>query len=185
MIDYQAIINKFYTPHTDVWDTLVGHSEAVARLAVSIVDAHPELRADRDFVVEGAMLHDIGICRTNAPGIFCFGEAEYICHGMLGRQMLDELGLPRHALVCEHHTGAGISVDDIISQNLPLPQRDMLPTTVEEEIICYADKFFSKSKKLDEQKSFDKVLASLEKFGQPTVDRFLKLHKKYKFGQIV
>lgn len=184
MIDYQSIINKFYIPDTDVWHVLVEHSKAVAQLAVAIVDAHPECGADRDFVFEGAMLHDIGICKTNAPGIFCFGEYDYICHGMLGRQMLDELALPRHALVCEHHTGAGISKDDIMTQNLPLPQRDMLPVTVEEEIICYADKFFSKSKKLDEQKPLEKVMASLQKFGQPSVDRFLNLHKKYNFGQI-
>ena len=178
MIDYQSIIDTYYTPNTDIWITLVEHSKAVARLAVSIADAHPELHADRDFVFEGAMLHDIGIFQTNAPGIFCHGEADYICHGILGRQLLDSLGLPRHALVCEHHTGAGITRDEIISQQLPLPERDMLPTTIEEEIICYADKFFSKSHTLDQQKPLDKVIASLQKFGQPSVERFIQMHSR-------
>ncbi len=59
--------------------------------------------------------------------------------------MLEAEGLPRHALVCERHTGAGLTVDDIISQRLPLPLRDMTPQTLEERLICYADKFYPRA----------------------------------------
>ena len=59
------------------------------------------------------------------PGHPVRGRASYICHGVEGRRMLEAEGLPRHALVCERHTGAGLTVDDIISQRLPLPLRDM------------------------------------------------------------
>ena len=32
----------------------------------------------------------------------------------------------------------------IESNHLPIPHRDMLPVSVEEQVICYADKFFQK-----------------------------------------
>ena len=53
-------------------------------------------------------------------------------------------GFPRHALVCERHTGAGISLQSIIDQQLPVPHRDMVPVSLEEQVICFADKFFFK-----------------------------------------
>ena len=90
------------------------------------------------------MLHDIGIFLTDAPGIFCFGDKPYICHGYLGADLLREEGFPRHALVCERHTGAGISAESIIKQDLPIPHREMLPVSMEEQVICFADKFFQK-----------------------------------------
>ena len=76
-----------------------------------------------------------------------------------------------HALVCERHTGAGLSLQDIEEQNLPVPHRDMLPVSLEEEIICFADKFFSKTK-LDKEKSLEKARKSVEKHGGNGVQRF-------------
>ena len=111
---------------------LVRHSEAVSQKALSIAKAHPELEADLTFLEEAAMLHDIGIVKTDAPGIECYGTEPYICHGILGAAMLRDEGLPRHARVCERHTGAGLLCEDIIGQNLPLPHHDFLPETIEE-----------------------------------------------------
>ena len=132
MLDIDNLIRQYYSPGTPLYDTLVIHSRQVAdlavRLAVRYNDLHPAIDPlDIDFVREAAMLHDIGICRTDAAGIHCHGTEPYICHGILGAEMLRQHGLPRHALVCERHTGAGLSLDDIISQNLPLPHRPMLP----------------------------------------------------------
>ena len=45
----------------------------------------------------------------------------------------------------KRHTGAGLTKKEIIEQELPLPQQDFLPETTEEKLICYADKFFSKT----------------------------------------
>ena len=56
------------------------------------------------------MLHDIGIIRCNAPGIQCFGNEPYICHGRIGAEMLRAEGFPHHARVCERHTGRGLLV---------------------------------------------------------------------------
>ena len=117
------------------------------------------------------MLHDIGIIHTNAPGIYCHGNEPYICHGILGRAMLDDMGLFRHALVCERHTGTGLSVSEIEQQGLPLPHRNLLPQSIEEKIVCYADKFFSKSHP-HAVRSVEVARSKLVKFGEETVARF-------------
>ena len=143
----------------------------MADKALWIADRHPELQADRTFLYEGAMLHDIGIFLTDADGIHCHGSHPYICHGYLGADLLRSEGFPRHALVCERHTGAGLSLEQIVSQALPVPHREMLPLSIEEQIICFADKFFSKTK-LDKEKSVEKARKSLERYGEAGVARF-------------
>ena len=60
---------------------------------------------------------------------------------------------------------------EIIEQKLPLPQIDLIPETIEEKIICFADKFFSKTK-LDTEKTVQQVRISLKKFGDDSVKRF-------------
>ena len=134
---------------------LLVHSRSVTDKALALAKKHPELDLDLNFIEEAAMLHDIGIFLTDAPDIQCFGTHPYICHGYLGADLVRKEGFPRHALVCERHTGAGLSLQDIEEQNLPVPHRDMLPVSLEEEIICFADKFFSKTK-LDKEKSLER-----------------------------
>ena len=177
-MDYQAIINKYYPEDNELRHILLVHSRAVADKALTIADRHPELSLDRQFIEEAAMLHDIGIVRCNAPGIQCFGTEPYICHGRIGAEMLRAEGFPRHARVCERHTGAGITRSQIIVQKLPLPQQDFLPETIEEKVICYADKFFSKSH-LDEEKTIEQAIASLSKFGEEGVARFREWVKMF------
>ena len=122
------------------------------------------------------MLHDIGIFKCDAAGIQCFGIEPYICHGRIGAELLRSEGFPRHARVCERHTGAGITKAQIIAQNLPLPQQDFLPETMEEKVICYADKFFSKTH-LDREKTIEQAEKSLSKFGDEGVLRFREWEK--------
>lgn len=170
-MDYRAIIDKYYPEDNELKHILVVHSRSVADKALSIVDAHPELCADREFVEEAAMLHDIGIFECDASGIYCFGSKPYICHGTIGSELMRAEGFPRHAWVCERHTGAGLSLADIERQNLPVPHRDLLPVTIEEQIVCFADKFFSKTK-LDKEKSVEQAFLSVAKFGEEGAERF-------------
>ncbi|MBF1511775.1 HDIG domain-containing metalloprotein, partial [Prevotella pallens] len=159
-MDYQAIINQYYPEENKLKHILLVHSRSVANKALAIVDQHPELHIDRQFVEEAAMLHDIGIFKCNAPGIQCFGNAPYIQHGRIGAELLRNEGYPQHARVCERHIGAGLTKKEIIEQELPLPQQDFLPETTEEKLICYADKFFSKTH-LDIEKTFEQAVKSL------------------------
>lgn len=171
-MDYQKIIDKYYPEANRLRDILILHSRQVADRALRICNAHPEMGLDRQFVEEAAMLHDIGIFRCDAPGIACHGTEPYICHGRIGAELLRSEGYERHARVCERHTGAGLSAREIEQQNLPLPHRDFLPETIEEKIICYADKFYSKSH-LDRCKTLPQAEKTISRFGDEGLQRFL------------
>ena len=134
------------------------HSRQVADRCLAIVAKHKELPVDVQFMEEAAMLHDIGIYRCDAPGIHCHGTEPYLRHGPIGGEILRAEGLPRHARVAERHTGTG------------LPGYE--PETLEEQIICYADKFYSKSR-LDRVLTVAETAQSLEKFGHDGVLKFL------------
>ena len=127
---HNQIIDKYYPEDNDLRNILITHSTLVMQRAVRICDAHPELHIERQFVIEAAMLHDIGIFRCHAPSIHCMGDEPYICHGRIGAELMRAEGYPRHARVCERHTGAGLTKHDIISQKLPLPEEDFLPETI-------------------------------------------------------
>ena len=168
---WMGVIDKYYSNNPPLKSLLLLHSTLVVRKALYIVDAHPELGADRSFVEEAAMLHDIGIFLTNAEPIHCFGKYHYLCHGYLGADLLRKEGLPRHALVAERHTGTGLTLKQILERDLPLPHRDMVPVSIEEKIVCFADKFFSKTRP-EEEKTVQQAKNSLAKFGQEGVDIF-------------
>ena len=202
-MDFNRIINKYYPEENALKRILLVHSRAVADKALQICDAHPELHLDRQFVEEAAMLHDIGIFRCDAPGIECFGTEPYVCHGQIGAEIMRKEGFPRHARVCERHTGAGLTVAEILSQHLPITippppsvntsakqekcshstlrtphssiYEPFLPETLEEQLICYADKFFSKTRP-ELEKTVEQAERSLAKFGEEGVRRFQHWH---------
>ena len=172
-MDYKAIIDKYYPEDSKLKKLLLKHSRCVADKALQIADRHPELNADRAFLEEAAMLHDIGVCRTDAPGIECFGTEPYIRHGIIGAEMMRNEGYPRHARVCERHTGTGITRQAIEERQLPLPAADYLPETIEEQMVSYADKFFSKSHP-ERVRTVEQTAQSLAKFGEDGVRKFMQ-----------
>ncbi|MBR6142022.1 MAG: HDIG domain-containing protein [Bacteroidaceae bacterium] len=172
------LIHKYCEGNEALERLLLKHSTDVAQRALKIAKAHPELKADEKFLWEAAMLHDIGCVRTDAPAIFCYGTEPYIRHGILGAEILHSEGLPRHARVAERHTGTGLTASEIIHQNLPLPHRDFKPESIEEQIVCYADKFYSKTRP-DIEKTPEQALRSLEKFGSEGLDVFKDWMKQF------
>jgi uncharacterized protein len=169
------IIDKYYLSGSEIHYILLKHSEQVKNKALEIATKHPELNLDIQFVAEAAMVHDIGIFKCNAPRIHCHGLHEYIEHGYLGAEIMLQEGFPRHALVCERHTGVGLSLEMIQKKLLPLPQRDMLPVSYEEQLICYADKFYSKTQ-LDEEHSLERIRKYLNRYGEEEVLKFNEWH---------
>ena len=163
-MDYQAIIDKYYPQDDILRRLLIKHSRQVADRALLIRDKHKELAVDRSFVEEAAMLHDIGIFRCDAPSIYCYGTEPYLKHGPIGGEILRQEGFPRHARVAERHTGTG------------LPGYE--PETLEEQIICYADKFYSKSHP-DRVLTVSEAAKSLEKFGSEGVKKFLSWAERF------
>lgn len=199
-MDYLALLHRYYPEDNALRRMLLHHSRQVCARALQIVERHPELGANRNLVEAGAMLHDIGIFLTDAPGIHCHGTAHYILHGSLGAQLLrneakqlkkekqQEEQLKEEQLqaiqlqeelhfyealarICERHTGTGLTRQTIIERGLPDPHQDLLPETIEEQIICYADKFYSKSH-LERERTIPQTLQSLEKFGDEGVEKF-------------
>jgi len=178
--DPLAVIRKYYPPESLAYEILTEHSGRVAEKALKVADSVSHLSPDRTFLKEAAMLHDIGIFMTDQPSLGCFGDEEYICHGYLGRELLEREGLPLHALVCERHTGVGLTAADIEQYDLPLPRRDMMPLSLEEKIICYADKFYSKNAaSLGVEKPVEKVRAEMAGYGDAILERFEELHSLF------
>lgn len=154
---------------------LLHHSRQVRDHALKVAEAHPELPIDRQLLAEGAMLHDIGVVLCDAPGIHCHGSHPYIEHGQLGAQILladfsqnwdhcEPYFALKLAHICNHHTGTG------------LPGRE--PDTLEEEIICYADKFYSKSHP-ERVRTPEQTAQSLSKFGEEGVKKFWEWHQRF------
>ncbi len=167
-----TLLEKYFTSQSAL-TVILAHSRLVSAKALQVADylALPDI--DRQFVAEAALLHDVGVCRTVAAGIGCHGTEPYIRHGILGREILEAEGLPRHAMVCERHIGVGLTVEDIRAQRLPLPERDMSPVTLEERIICFADLFYSKGPGgAHIEKTPEAVRNKLASFGADKVDIF-------------
>lgn len=167
------IIEKYYNRNSKLYNILLDHSNSVTEKALEIAQKHPELGIDTQFVREATMLHDVGIFMTNAPSIECFGSDPYMAHGYIGHDLLMKEGYPKHALVCERHTGAGLTLDEIVTQNLPIPHREMMPISIEEQVICFADCFFSKTN-LGKEKPIDKIVSKLARYGARSPKQFLE-----------
>ena len=163
-MDYLSIINKYYPADDELRRVLLQHSRQVADRCLQIVKKHRELPVDLQFLEEAAMLHDIGIYQCDAPSIHCHGREPYIKHGPIGGDLLRQEGFPRHARVAERHTGTG------------LPGYE--PETMEEQLVCYADKFYSKSSP-DHVRTVAETAEELEKFGHEGVEKFLQWVKMF------
>ena len=178
MMTYQEIIDKYYPVGTKCRGIFIQHSRQVADKALEIA-RRCNLNIPLETVETAAMLHDIGIFLTNATEIDCHGTEHYICHGILGAELLRKEGFDEAiARVAERHTGAGLTVDDIDRQQLPLPHKDYLPETTLEKLICYADKFYSKNGDMQE-KSIESVRRSMQRHGQATYERWLTLEQEF------
>ena len=178
--DVKKIIKKYYPKDSEAYPFFFIHSVKVTELALKIYKHNKHLGLDKKFILKGAMLHDVGIIKTRAPEIGCHGKYPYIAHSYLGREMLEKNGLIDIAPVCERHVGVGLSVKDIVKNKMPLPHRDMLPVSYEEKIICYADKFYSKSENhLLIPKPVEKIEKKISKYGKDKLERFEEFVKLF------
>lgn len=144
MLDYFAIINQHYQPGTLTYKIFVIHAILVTNKALHIARQLGLSPTEQEFIEEAAMLHDLGVIKVDSPKMDCTGELPYICHGIAGQEILLAHNLPKHAAIAAHHVGVGFTKEEIIAHNLPLPHQDLLPSNLAEEIITYADMFFSK-----------------------------------------
>jgi len=188
-MDCMNIIVAFYPADTPLRRLLLLHSRQVREKALEILDypANTSLDINRELVADGAMLHDIGIFQCHAPSILCNGLQPYLAHGIIGGAMLRSYGaehgleLEAFARICERHTGSGLTAEEVRRDKLPIPERDYLPETLEEQLICLADKFYSKSSP-EKEKSLASVRHSMDKFGFGPRERFNDLCRRFAIG---
>jgi len=112
----------------------------------------------------GALLHDIGRAKTHG-----------IEHGVIGAEILREMGLGKFARFAELHIGAGIPAAE--AKELGLPAKDFMPQTLEEKIVMYADKRISRKQEI----SYEEAVKWFKtEFGKdhPSVGRFEALHSE-------
>ena len=161
------LLKKYFDGNEKGFDLVYEHSRLVAGKALTVALSQGLEGSVLKFIEEAALLHDIGVVGTNTPRLGCRGTASYLCHGILGRGILEREGYPEHALVCERHIGVGLTMEDIVSQDLPLPLREMTPVTISQRIICFADLFYTKKPdRIDRELTLDEVRGGLSRFGE-------------------
>lgn len=160
-------LHERFAPSRAASELVYTHCEIVCGLAEQLFTD-----GDLELVRAGCLLHDIGVYRLQE-------NDNYVRHGILGHELLRELGLPEQlSRFCSHHTGVGISRDDVVQQRLPLPPGDYLADTGEEELVMYADKFHSKTSP-PVFVSADTYAVKVARFGGGKVEKFTELRKRY------
>ncbi len=112
---------------------VVEHCQCVAHQAAALarVASQRGHGVDEALVVKGALLHDLG--RSVTQGLD---------HAYRGADLLREAGVDEQICrIAEVHTGGGITVQEAAAAGLP--DRDYLPATLEEKLVCHADNCYS------------------------------------------
>ncbi|UCE14014.1 MAG: HDIG domain-containing protein [Candidatus Heimdallarchaeota archaeon] len=144
---------------------VISHSIYTAQTAMKVAAKFKEKKivVDCDLILAGALLHDIGRCKSHN-----------IKHGLIGSKLLQNEGLPKELCrIAEIHLFAGITRHE--APDLGLPFRDFLPVTLEEKIITYADNISKKDRLL----SVDEVIERYGKYlpqSHPILNRVRLLH---------
>jgi len=129
---------------------VINHQLAVMRKARDIAHNITKVKVDVELVKIGALMHDIGRVETHGMN-----------HGPQGGKILRDLGYPEElANIAERHSLAGITLEEAIIFNLP--EKSYVPVSIEEKIVCLADKFFSGTIQVSIKDRFQKWF---EKYG--------------------
>ncbi|MDR1993704.1 MAG: HDIG domain-containing protein [Nitrososphaerota archaeon] len=109
---------------------VISHCIAVANYALETAHRLQSkgLAIDLTLIEAGALLHDIGRSKTHG-----------VDHSLIGAQIIQKLGLSKSIVnIVKRHVGAGITAAE--ANRLGWPKDDYTPQTLEEKIVCYADK---------------------------------------------
>ncbi len=116
---------------------VIRHCIAVAEVAVETADKLSEkgYKINIPLVEVGALLHDLGRSKTHT-----------VDHSLVGAQIAQSVGLPEPVVrIIRRHVGAGITAEE--AEKLGWPKDTYMPQTLEEKIVCYADKIIDKSRR--------------------------------------
>ncbi len=145
--------------------SVIEHCKTVSRFAVKIAKAFQKkgLEIDAQLVEVSGLLHDVGRSKTHT-----------VDHGLVGGEIARTLGLPTSVVhIIERHVGGGIPKEE--AKQLGWPAKDYLPRTIEEKIVCYADKRVQRLRVVSIEQALKPYVASLGK-NHPAIGRIKKLH---------
>ncbi|PID32138.1 phosphohydrolase [Candidatus Saccharibacteria bacterium] len=176
--DQIIALHKKYAPADSVFESVFTHCKIVSDIAVQLAKKSG-VHVDIELVKAGCLLHDIGVYALFDENGAEIDAGKYITHGVRGEEILRNEGFAeQYCRFASHHTGAGITKEQIRQNNLPLPLSDYLAETPEEELVMYADKFHSKTKPpmFNSHKFYTNYSA---RFGTEAESRFANLTKKF------
>lgn len=146
---------------------VVEHCKRVSAFAVKIAKAckRKQPNVDVKLVEISAFLHDIGRSKTHS-----------VDHALEGGKIARAFNLPNSVvLIIERHVGGGIPKEE--AKKLGWPARDYLPKTIEEKIVCYADKRITSLRIVPFEKTLRAYAVDLGR-SHPTVQRIWELHRE-------
>ncbi len=170
-----AIKGPFNEAFTDlIWTHSMIVTDIAEQIANDLIKQH-NITVDLDLLSTGALLHDIGAYQTFDASLH--PTTDYIQHGVLGYKILISEGYEEKiARFAQCHTGVGLTKDNIHINHLPLPEEDLIPITLEEELVCYADNFHTKSPAFCE---YDKIESNLKKSHEENSTRLSYMVRKF------
>ncbi|MCX4623663.1 HD domain-containing protein [Streptomyces albogriseolus] len=171
-------LHEKHAPTVEAFTSVHRHCELVWSVAQQLLASPRLAHLDAELVRAGCLLHDIGVYRLYDDA-GRLDHKNYIRHGLLGQELLESEGLPATLCrFCSHHTGVGLTRQDVVSQNLPVPPADYLAETAEERLVMYADKFHSKSHP-GRFLSPDAYADHVRRFGEQKVTAFRALRDEF------
>lgn len=149
-------LHEKYAPNREAFDIVYNHCQIVLEIADDLLKVKPQPQLNYDLVHAGCLLHDIGVYRLYGDnGELDFSDGKYIQHGLRGAEVLAAEGMdPALVRIASHHTGLGLTTQEIIADNLPLPHEDLMAETAEERLVMYADKFNSKHQNFNQFETY-------------------------------
>ncbi|MCY9783765.1 HDIG domain-containing protein [Nocardiopsis sp. EMB25] len=170
-------LHEKYAPTPEAFALVHRHCRIVRDIAERLLERCPE-GLDAELVRAGSLLHDIGVYALYDDS-GRIDHANYVRHGVLGRDILAEEGFPEEIQrFCSCHTGVGVSRSDVLNQGLPIPVDDYLAESPEEELVMFADKFHSKTDPpvFVSRASYEE---RLRRFGENKVLRFKEMVERF------
>jgi len=146
---------------------VIEHCKTVSRFAVKIAKVYRKkgFNVQVQLVEVSGLLHDVGRSKTHS-----------VDHALVGGEIARALGLSNSIVqIIERHAGGGIPKEE--ARRLGWPVKDYLPKTLEEKIVCYADKRVKGLRTVPIEQALKTYMASLGE-NHPAIDRIKKLHQE-------
>ena len=146
---------------------VIEHCKTVSKFSVKIARVFQKkgFNIDIQLVEVSGLLHDIGRSKTHS-----------VDHGVIGGEIASSLDLPNSVVrIITRHVGGGVPKEE--ATQLGWPTKDYLPQTLEEKIVCYADKRVEGLRTVSIEKALRKYSARLGK-SHPAINRIKKLHEE-------